>query len=56
MVSVKEGLPDNAVFEQMSGGIHSRQREQPGRRPYSGNMLGLFWEKPRKLVWLQESK
>lgn len=28
---IKESLPDKAVFEQMSGGVHSRQRSSQDR-------------------------
>lgn len=58
MVSVKESLPDKAVFEQMSGGAHSRQRsqtkEQPGQRLCGASMFELFEEKPRKLMAARE--
>lgn len=55
---IREKMVSGKVYliRQMSGGVHSRQREQPGQRPCGGSMLGLFEEKSRKLVWLQENK
>lgn len=60
-MSVKESLPDKTVFEQIPGGVHSRQwsqtkKMQPRQKLSGTDMLELFEEKLRKLVWLQESE